>query len=390
LTTVLYICIYGYTPITSSYANYMHASATLVGLIGSAYAISQVLFKLPSGILADKIGKHKPIVIACLAIGFLAPILSIFIHSPLVLFISRILTGIGVAAWIQIIMIFSSYFPSERSANSVGIISIACYLGQFLGTFFGSVLAESFGYLAPFYFSAMAGAAGFLISLFIKEKPIDMSTVKPFSLKDLLPIASDKNLILLTTFSAIAIFALFTSSFGFTPLIAEELFNANKFQVGLITAIVTAVPMLASYLCARITPKTRIRRLVVWSLVLCGIFCMLTPFSPSLFILYLLQAVIGFTANLVVVILMPFSMMSFPPEKKTTALSFYQAFFCLGAAIGPWVIGFILDVSGSYVVGFTIVCVLCLACAGLCLMSYTKGPGMNIKKKRGDGQLFVK
>jgi MFS family permease len=51
--------LYTYVPLLSPYAEHLGAGLTMVGFIVSAYGFSQLLLRVPIGILSDKLGKRR-------------------------------------------------------------------------------------------------------------------------------------------------------------------------------------------------------------------------------------------------------------------------------------------------------------------------------------------
>lgn len=124
-------------PILPVYAQSTGASLTVVGTIVAAYAIPQMLFRIPIGILFDAINRRKfliagGIVMNCVgALGLgLAP-------STSLLFFARIVTGIGAATWVTFAIYFAAYYPVEGARRAIGVINFVQGMALVITTYWG-------------------------------------------------------------------------------------------------------------------------------------------------------------------------------------------------------------------------------------------------------------
>ena len=83
----------------------------------SAYAIAQLLLRIPIGLLADRVGNKKLSLFAIL-LSSLGSILLMISDNANSLFLSRTLTGLAAAGWVPISILYSSYFTSENTDKS--------------------------------------------------------------------------------------------------------------------------------------------------------------------------------------------------------------------------------------------------------------------------------
>jgi MFS family permease len=97
---------------------------------------------------------------------------------------------------------------------------------------------------------------------------------------------------------------------------------------------------------------------------LMGIFTLTIPFTHTLWLLMLTQALENFGAGLAFPVLMALSIKYMPPQKRATAMGFYQAIYGLGMFIGPVLMGIIADWL-ELAQGFLVLGVLGCLTAGL-------------------------
>ena len=105
--------LYLYVPIFPVYIQETGVGLETVGVILSAYSIPQILLRIPLGIWSDRMHRRKSLVaggIVFTSIGALGLALA---ADPWLLFLSRMVTGIGAAAWV-IFPIFQLLLSSRR------------------------------------------------------------------------------------------------------------------------------------------------------------------------------------------------------------------------------------------------------------------------------------
>lgn len=120
-----------------------------MGLLVSAYFFVYGLMQLPSGILRDTFGAKKTI------LGFTAlTVVGVFLFwvskSYNLLFVAQLLVGIGCSTfYINAVKLVSTWFPANRKATAIGILSASSGLGivNGAGTIGFSVIAPVYGAL---------------------------------------------------------------------------------------------------------------------------------------------------------------------------------------------------------------------------------------------------
>jgi MFS family permease len=132
-----------------------------------------ILFAVPAGMLADRIG-HKKVTSVGLAIFVVINICIVFVHSiPLVF----VLMGI-VAFGFCIIMVVPyaivvNLIPSNRMAELIGIASIPIYLSILVAPVIAGLLVDLFGSYRPiFVLAAVCHAIGLLLLQGVEEKKV--------------------------------------------------------------------------------------------------------------------------------------------------------------------------------------------------------------------------
>lgn len=122
-----------------------------LGFLSSSFFFSYMLLQIPSGVLADRFGSRKMIVVG-FAIQAAGLLLGVLARSPFQFLLARILTGAGQATYFacqQAILSFT--LPPERRAGGVALTTAGAGIGSAVGFLLGKFLSVfSLGWKMPF------------------------------------------------------------------------------------------------------------------------------------------------------------------------------------------------------------------------------------------------
>lgn len=141
-------------PLLPFYADRFGASGTQVGLLITVYSIAQFFLAPVWGRVSDQVGR-RPILILGLLGSSASYVVFAFAGSLAVLFLSRILAGIGGATVPVAQAYIADITPPKRRAGNLGLIGAAFGLGFIFGPALG-------GFLAPLSVEAPGLAAAAL------------------------------------------------------------------------------------------------------------------------------------------------------------------------------------------------------------------------------------
>ena len=348
-TYFFWISLYLYVPVLPLHARELGASLQMIGLVISAYAIGQLVLRIPIGVGSDIIGR-KPFAVGALVLSALGAVWLGLAPNPWALFAARTLTGIAAAGWVAFSVLFASYYSAEKTSRSMAIIMSVNTLSLVTATFVGGLLADHFGNLSTFYGAAGIGFAGALLLLVAPEpRAIVRSANQSTGLKQACSsLAGVLRSPLLLRLSAIAItlqFVTFGVNFSFLPVHAENL-GASKSEVGYITTagLVAAVvgTIASSWFTRRWGPTAALTAAgvaTVFSLVLMTVVTDLVSLGG-------LQAFNGFGRGMMNTVLISAVLISAPSALRATAMGSYQAIYAIGMLLGPAVSGPVAEAYG--------------------------------------------
>lgn len=157
--------------VLSAYAlNLEGATPTLVGLAVGGYALTQAALQVPFGVLSDKIGRKKAILIGLLifAAGSVVAAVADDIYT---LLIGRFLQGAGAIGAVVIAMI-SDHVKEEERAHAMAVMGMVIALAFTFAMVFGPIVGGLAGVPSLFYLTAaMAVLSIILLFTIVPESP---------------------------------------------------------------------------------------------------------------------------------------------------------------------------------------------------------------------------
>jgi len=163
-------------PLLPFYATELGASATVVGLLVSAFAVAQLAVAPVWGRFSDRYGR-RPAILAGLLLTGSAYVIFAFAGSVLVLLLSRLVQGLG-GGTIGVVQAYvADASPPEERTKSLGWLSAVTSLGAVAGPAFGSVMISVGGRAAPGLAAAALAllVAGFAARFLVESRQLAMS-----------------------------------------------------------------------------------------------------------------------------------------------------------------------------------------------------------------------
>ncbi|MDQ0089126.1 DHA1 family multidrug resistance protein-like MFS transporter [Paenibacillus anaericanus] len=153
-------------PVMPQYMTELNINGSLVGMLVAAFSLTQFLFSPIAGRLSDALGRKK-IIVAGMIIFAISELMFGLVSTSLLLFVSRMMGGIGAALIMPAVMAYvADVSSSEERATGMGFINAAITTGFIIGPGIGGFIAE-FGIRVPFYAAGIAGAVAALVTSLI-------------------------------------------------------------------------------------------------------------------------------------------------------------------------------------------------------------------------------
>jgi DHA1 family tetracycline resistance protein-like MFS transporter len=144
-------------PLLPFYAEHLGASATVVGMLTSTYALCQLVAGPVLGKLSDRMGRKPLLIVSQLGtlVGFL---ILAFSNSLWLVFLSRVIDGLTAGNLSLAQAQIADVTTPENRARSFGIIGIAFGIGFLIGPAISGFLAQ-FSYQYPIFAAAFLSAS---------------------------------------------------------------------------------------------------------------------------------------------------------------------------------------------------------------------------------------
>ena len=331
-TFLFWACLYLYVPILPAYAESQGAGLSMVGAVVGSYAIAQLLLRAPLGIWTDFLGRRKPFVAAGLVFASAGALTMAVASGPWLIFAGRTVTGVGAATWVVSSVFFASYFPSDRSARGIGIISFVNSVAIVAATSIGGQLAEAWGPESVFFVGAALGLLGVLCLVPVAEPAVYRPPTAGY--ETFLRVATNPLLLTASLMSMLVHFASAATISSFTLVYASRL-GASSSELGLVSAAYLGAATLATLGAVYLMERRSYSSNITLGAVAMGGPLLVTPLVTRLGPFLLIQLVTGAGRGLINTALMALSISNVPASHRATAMGVYQALYAIGMMAGP-------------------------------------------------------
>lgn len=330
-------------PYQTPYLTSLGITATVIGIILGAYGMSQMIIRVPLGLMSDRRPAHKTMIAIGAACAGAASLLRGFSDTDSAFLIANLISGFASSTYISFTVLNSSYYRHEDLPKAMGTITAVNNAGMLIGFVTGMIAAETIGIRPLFFMSCFAGVIGFVISLFIKEEKKPLPKI---SYKELFSALKDRQLIIFAVLALILQMVNMSTAMAFTTQVAKDM-GASNIEIGMSSVAYLGLSVVSSYFVGtRLAKKMGGRALMIICFVLVTLYLVLVPMIDSMLPLYFLQAMCGFGFGAIFALCMSSAMVNVPKEKKSTAMGFYQAVYGIGMTFGPMIVGAVKDSSG--------------------------------------------
>ncbi len=333
---------YVYIPFQTTYLTARAVSEAYIGGILGAYGISQLVMRLPLGVLADSVGRHKLFIMTGTVTAALASLIRINLPDGNGFFMANLLSGFASSMWISYMVMYTGFFSAENQQKATSRIIMANNLGILLGFISSTILYKTFGMTFLCILSTASGMAGTALALLIKEGP---GNLKPSgSPLKTLGVLLNKRLILFAFLALIQQGIQMSSTMSFTTQILKDL-GASTAIIGFSSILYMLSAVSFSYLASHRWFTGKGPRLLVPSVfILLAVYCLLIPNVTPILLILILQTLPGMATGILFSYLTSEAMKGIPPQVKSTAMGFYQAVYALGMTLVPVLTGNLVTV----------------------------------------------
>jgi len=216
-------------------------------------------------------------------------------------------------------------------------------------------LNDVFGFQAAFY-----GAAGVAILALVVMIPVHETRLprKQPSLAHLIKVGKRRDVFIPTAMNTIAQVFVWSTTFGFLPILASESLGASSLTISLLTSLNIFIGMVGNLSAAPLARRLGNTRLVFISFLILGAGTLLCAGGGSLAVLFLAQVFLGFGGGVNYPLLLGMSIEKVDENERGTAMGIHQAVYSIGIFTGPWLSGILADAFGMPAM-FVMITILC-------------------------------
>lgn len=339
-------------PILGPYAkDVLHADGWVYGLIFGVYSFMNFVFAPVLGTLSDRVGR-RPVLLITIVIAMVGHLLFSFSSSLLLLFIARMIAGIGSANISVANAYISDVTPPEERAKAMGLIGAAFGLGFVFGPPVGGYIYEhlSFEYIG--YLTALLCLINFVLAwVYLPESIKERNTQNKFNftniLRGLIEAGTNPkvNKFFLLFFIVIIAFSmmqstvtlLFKARYSLTAAEGSYMFA----YVGFLMAIVQG--FLIGFFSKRLGEA---KMLIIGSIGM-GLGLVLIPFGPF-WLQFVYFALIAVTNGMIGPAINSLISKNADPTKLGQIMGANQSFGSLSRGIGPVIAGTLYDIDYTF------------------------------------------
>ncbi|MBQ0138555.1 MAG: MFS transporter [Kurthia sp.] len=373
------------------------------GIVLSAFFLGYAIMQMPGGLLADKFGAKKVLLIAVLSWSIFTGLTAVA-WSLVAIVVIRFLFGIGEGGFQpSASKIIATVFPSDERSKAMSVLLSSGAIMAMIVPIISAWLLVSIGWR---WFFVIAGLIGLLITFlywkYIKlpneeaeedtieevqaSEPTSTSASETVSASE----AKEENVehtgILMTIFKMpimwtllVAYFTIYAVNWGLNswlPTYLTDIRSLDIISIGwlqLIPGFAMVIGMLVSgYIIDKLTLKTnKIVGAGCATLLALFLFLMFNADSMPMFIAY--QSIISLLMTYVTLLLPSFILKLIPAKVTGTAMGMANTGGQLAGFVTPMLIGFMIDAfDGSYNAAVWILVVLAAICIVAILLTQTK------------------
>jgi MFS family permease len=388
LSTIGFFGIFSTTisknPVLPLFMKSMQAGTDVIGTIAAISPLAGIVFSFPVGLLADRLGKKRLLLVAAF-VFLLAPPLYLLVANPWWLIPIRFFHGIATAILgpVSAAIILGEY--KENKGRMLGIYSSATLVGRSLAPILGGGLISLFAALSGGWNFRLVYVAAFLLALpvFVLSflMPDDRSPesgVKKVTLRDfgssLVAFATNGRL-LGTALVEMATYFTYGAFETYLPLYLQGK-GLPPYQIGLIFSLqVLAIALTKPFFGTLSDRIDRRVQILVGILVLGGSFALI-PVVSGIVAATAIGIVFGVGLSFSTVATSTYVSDVTAQESLGASMGALSSIMDIGQSAGPFVIGAVIQAS-TMASGFLADFGVCLACAAIFVVlnfSAKKGP----------------
>ena len=354
---LFWFSVYTYPSFLTTYAtNTLGATKVLAGMIVGSYGLTQMILRIPLGILSDILKKRKLFVmigfgLSIVASGGLALVALIAGKENVpeglayAAMIFRGISGMTAATWVTFSVLYSSSYKGAEVQAAMSRIVVPQTGSQIVAMLLGAQLAGNFGEIWAFLLATAAGVAGLIVMSRVQEQ---VPTGEPMTVRGFLEVAKNRELITGTLLATIYQLVVWATVQGFVQNWARDVIGFTTAQLGFLS-VANLLPntILSRFSGTVFAPKFGRKTVLLAGFLCLAGACFLYPKTNSMLSLLLVQALLGSGVGLIMPLTMASAIETVPNARRGAAMGIYQAIYGAGMFLGPVIAGAVIERFGT-------------------------------------------
>lgn len=333
---------YIYVPILPLLVQSRTDHLEMVGLALSIYGLGHILIRIPAGLAVGRLGKNKPLIVIGLLTVAAGVLVMGFSKNIFGLIMGRGITGIAAGTWVPLVLLFNKSLFLKSPVEATTMITFVSASARLLASSLSTVFFRNTGLQIPFLMAAGIALLAIFLLVPVREEKLRPEKI---SLKNFSTVIRKKEVVFPSVLSMLAQHVNWAVTFGFLPILAQS-FGASDRVAELLVSVFLLFFLFSNLLAAANVLSLSLKKLVLAGFLLLILGLVVASFGKSIPLLFLAQALIGFSIGICEPLLMGMSIQTLSGSEQSSALGFHQTVYAVGMFSGPFVSGWLSDMFG--------------------------------------------
>jgi multidrug resistance protein len=338
-------------PVLSLYAASFGVSATLVGMLITAFGVARLVVDLPAGTISERYGR-RPVIIAGPIIVAVAAIGAASAEDFWLVVAWRTLQGAGSAMYMTAAQ--AAVADIGTNANRGRLVALyqgAMLFGATLGPVVGGITASWYGYTAPFWTQAIICTVAAIVAAatFRETRKVAGSPgSKPHhpGLGEILALLTNRPFLLVSYVSFSTFFTRTAAHWLLIPLAAHDRFGLGADGIGAILAVTAIANLSVLPIAGWAVDRFGRKKLIVGSSALTVVGLVLFATAPTLVFFWPSAVIVGVAGGMLGPASGAYAADVSPEGRYGPAMGFMRMIGDFGFLIGPILVGQLIDHAG--------------------------------------------
>lgn len=350
---------YVHIPYQISFLQSLGYEDGLIGIVVGAYGFTQVLLRIPFGVMADHAGKHRNIILGGLLVVITAQLIRIFVPTLVGFLIANLLSGIGASAWISYMVLFMSYYDASELQKASGLVLAANNTGVFLGFLVSSFTFALLGMRFLCICAVVVGVLALIVGSGLTEnEAMAKEQTKTLSVKELLRPGIYKRLFFFALLALLQQGVQMATVMSFTVKVVKRL-GGEGWQIGMSSIVYIVFAVIFSKVSTYpFFSRIGYRIIVPVGLAMQMLYCILVPNLGSIYAVYACQLLASSALGFLFTSLTSESMKGIPANQSSTAMGIFQAVYAVGMTTVPILVGQVAEAASLDAAYYTMAAML--------------------------------